>query len=284
MPRLKSKLTIEERLNNLSQKNREYYKKFIDYLVLEKKSEGTITQYSNVVINFLETFLDRDVTNILFSEINDFLKRFKNPNNYNKNVYAISSFYNFLSNKNTLSFDLSQLKNLTFRKEDVRKEATRLPNPLTIKQIVQLRELLRLTGDYKKTYSFEMVYTYGLELGELEQCTEQNYDISTRTFTLDSKKITVNETIHNLITRHPNLLKVVSANAHQYRFQEMGKLIGREIKWQDINATRKRNFFVCPICQNDYENTPDHWVIVKYDNDDTKWIVCRSCGLSGDIK
>jgi hypothetical protein len=53
--------------------------------------------------------------------------------------------------------------------------------------------------------------------------------------------------------------------------------------WGDIIETRKEYFFTCSFCQRQFENIPENWAILNYENDidAVKWIVCRECAAKG---
>lgn len=191
-----------------------------------------------------------------------------------------------------LAFPVEELNRYISRKEELEKDLEGAALALDIEEIILIRNFLK--SDFRRLFVFEMVYQYGLELGELSQCVEENYDFNTGVFNIKRNRkieqLRVNERMFKMINDNRYLLKPIAKSGSQDRFKTLGNslqelgLIDKPVRWKDIEKTRERNFFRCPSCEKLYENTPDNWALIQYETDEnnTKWIVCRSvCAHKG---
>jgi Phage integrase, N-terminal SAM-like domain len=271
-------VSVKERLKQTSKKNQEWYKGYEEYLVKANSSRKTIAQYLNAVINLYTFYEDKDIDLILPEDIQNFLLQYDKASTYNFKFYAIKSFFTFLSKHTRLRFDVSELSELSFSSAEVKSDYSNVANPLTIDEIVRLRKSLERNQDYRRWFTFEMIYQYGFTLEEVSRCTKKTYDIATRRFSF-KPNVEMNDTVHYLISQNILPDKKVATSTLQSRITELERYLDRKVKYNDIIKTRERTFFRCPKCGTPTECIPSNWVIFEYSIDHSKWMVCKvNCG------
>ncbi|MFB3167463.1 hypothetical protein P5G62_010115 [Neobacillus sp. 179-C4.2 HS] len=148
-----------------------------------------------------------------------------------------------------------------------------------------LRKLLKKLEKYTLLFTFELVYRHGIRMKDLVHAHKNNYDKNTHSFTINQDLIKVDEDIHQLIIEHDVIpdrkLLVTTFND---RITEIKKWFGREyFIYKDIYQTHKLHYLPCPICETPTKNSPSLWAILEYAEDDSQWLVCKSCALRGEI-
>lgn len=90
---------------------------------------------------------------------------------------------------------------------------------------------------------------------------------------------------------------MINAIKTDKRFSKTGSVIARNVRKMeeelrnnniikgsfrdmDIKSTiEARTYNICPGCGYKYENIAENWVVMQYENSNTKWIVCKEkCG------
>ncbi len=129
---------------------------------------------------------------------------------------------------------------------------------------------------------------HGIALSEIEQLNESTYSLPNHTFSFlteekKEKTIKFNDSITQLIEKHPDLLeKRTSSNYFRYIQQISGIIQFKErdkIIWGDIKETRDTLFPTCPQCKEKYPNSAEFWALVEFEEDKNKkhWIYCKDC-------
>jgi hypothetical protein len=274
----KSNVAMPTRIKNLNDTTRALFNKFNETLEKEDLSKGSRSQYVNKVINFLEHFNNIDIKQITLADINTYLSTINKGNTRNLTVGALKKFYSILEEDFEFQLTPDLLIDLMINRKELEKD-TRKPIPLTIEEIISIRQILLLKNDYRRLYVFEMFYIYGLELEQITKCNETSYNTVTKTFKLKNFSFTVNKQISDLINKYPNLLKSKDSATYQGNIQEIGQKIGRSLISKDIIETRNRYFITCPKCNKKYPNIAEHWVLFEYEEELSKnrWFVCSLC-------
>ncbi|MUT68504.1 hypothetical protein [Paenibacillus sp. NEAU-GSW1] len=297
---IKAKLPEQKRIEKLTTINRNWFLEFGEWLKTRTSRRGkpyspeTISQMRNVVLNRLSNFGKTNANEIPIESFESFFNQERRLTTRNNKVNHIIAFYTFLSEekKVDLPFEVTELNRHIRKKEELTNDLEGAAKALTIEEIILIRN--HLINDPRRLFVFEMVYQYGLNLGELSQCVEQNYDFNTGIFKIKRNRkleeFHVNARISNLINENRFILKPIAKTGSQDRFKTLGVilqekgLMNKTVRWKDIEKTRERNFFRCPGCEKLYENTPDNWALIQHEIDEhkTKWIVCRStCAVTG---
>ncbi|OLN22551.1 hypothetical protein BTO30_09620 [Domibacillus antri] len=276
--------SVDERIEKSSVKNIKWFYRFREYIVNENKS-GIQNYLSNIRLLY-EFYNHKDIDTIQLSDIQDFLLRNANLNTINIDTNRIKVFFNFISNDGaTLNFIIEDLKEFISTKKELDKEEKRGPLPLSIKEVIVLRQLLSQKEKYAFLFTFEMVYRYGLKSKELLSLYSKNYNIETKTFFINKElSVQVDEDIHNFIINHNVIpLKKFNVTGYIYRITEMGKIFGRELIHKDIYQTHINHFLPCPICHNKIQNNPTLWAILEFEEDNSQWLVCKACAMKGEL-
>jgi hypothetical protein len=276
---------VDYRLEKTTEKNKIFYKDWIEYITnVEELGSRTVNAYRGTILQIFEYSNYDEVTNIDFDTITEFLFESKAMSTFNAKHSHIKSFFVFVNQKANLSFDINELDTKKFTNTEIKENAKRKPVPLSIDEIIQIRNSLMRNQEYDRLLTFELTYQYGLKLEEISECHRKNYDPASRTFTINKtkKQIRLTDDLHYLTTLKEDVIppKKYRFSAFQYRIEKISDVIDRDskLKWQDISETRKKFLFTCPRCGEAFESVPQNWVIFEYNIDKSKWIVCKSCG------
>lgn len=145
-------------------KNEDYYNKFYDYLVFEKKlSKNTVSSYQDNLKRFEDFINPKSVLNITSEDIASFLKFNDNMaiNSRAHYLTVVRNFYAFLclediNNNNPCEV----IKNPKLSKT--------LPNYLTLEEVEKLLDIkLNTPFDYRNKAMLELLYATGMRVSEL---------------------------------------------------------------------------------------------------------------------
>ncbi|KGP91979.1 hypothetical protein N780_15310 [Pontibacillus chungwhensis BH030062] len=282
----RSRRTVTKRLMGLNERNSKLYSDYVEYLQKSGKGKTTITNYSNKVLNFLETLReDQKIEDTPFVIMEDFISAAQAESSFNNRVYALKNFWRYLSEEKGLSLLISsdKLGSIVFSPGDVRQSIQRGAVPLTIEQVVLIRDTYKRDNENKRLFTFEMIYRHEVKWNDLAKCHRKNYSPENREFKITkNKSINIDDYIADLIERDDAILDRVSMSGHQYRLVDMSELLGRDVRWIDIEKTHDKNFVACPRCQKENEMQADNWVLVSVNENHTKWLVCKSCVEQGE--
>lgn len=128
-----------------------------------------------------------------------------------------------------------------------------------------------------------MIYRYGLSREELAKCNINTYNKDLGVFDIGTKVIKLDEEMRKLIEDNKKVLNSLTSTGLHYQIRKLGELINKKMNESIIIASRKQNFFKCPICKKEYENLGKYWALIQYEEDvyHNKLIVCRECALEG---
>ncbi|SDH45106.1 hypothetical protein [Desulfosporosinus hippei] len=275
----KSDISRPSRLKLMSEKNRLWFDRYINYLQGTDLGEGTIYQYSMLLIKLIEFDKDVVVDTMTFEYISMFLESSKiSDNRINWSITVINNFFEYIRNHITISLDLDKLNDLRIARKSVESRKT---VPLNVEEIIKIRNILK--NDLKRLFIFEVVYQHGLKLDELELISPEKFDTSTGTMKLSkSKTLNFSKRINDIIQQSNKVLNKKTYSHLQEIISEIGQKVSRNLVWRDIIETRDKFFFTCSLCLSKYENTPDNWALVRHSGaDDTLWIVCKECAFKG---
>jgi hypothetical protein len=276
----KSKVTIFTRKKNLTDNNRMWYERYIENIRAEGKSKESIEAYSNIIINLLEVDIDKDINKVNIDSIAKFIYQTDKGTRVNFKIGRIQDFLQFVGQDVELKIKPADLETFKLKAEEIQMNK-RIAEALNIKEIIKIRNILK--NDLNRLFVFEMVYQHGVTLDELEESIRENYDYDTKTFDYSSRSVKVSKKISDIISLKSKVLNHKTRTAYSNNISGIGDLINRKLIWSDIIETRKEYFFKCSLCNNQYENIPDNWALLHYENDvdNVKWIVCRECALKG---
>lgn len=264
-------------------------KKYLNWL--EEKHPTSYKNYKSTALYFKEV-TGKQLLKIVSDDINKFFIHLEEgnytPKSFNNNYRWLNKLIKYLKTNHIINFSLKDLGIKTYTKEEEEEGASYKSTPFTFKEIIIIRELLE---DYPiLSFTFEVSYSYGLTLHELANCNKNNYDFITRQFKFKSKdgiekEIYIGEMIHEILLKDQRILEPKKPSTYQKHFARIEKLlqtkkgITRNVNWQDVEATRKRNFFNCPECQELVEVKPENWVVVEYNTEKNRWFICRTCSI-----
>lgn len=199
----------------------------------------------------------------------------ESDNNINKKVSFINTFLIYCNDIIKNELNVSKFR--------IVKSKMKVINPmksLTVKQMEQCREFYR--ADFEKLYIIEMFYETGITDDELAKLKYNNFDIVSRSFEVDGKKIKVSHKLANIIETIRNS-KVFKNNYYaitllEHIKEDLQELGIENINPQDFKKTRKNMMFKCPQCNKEYEANVENWCAKQFRNDGEFWIICRVCG------
>ena len=284
---VKEKAKLIDRLMRLNVKNKEWYEEYSLYLESLKVSNGTIGQYLNRIINFLEFVNPRNIEEVDTIEIQEYIYQSNKTTTSNGAVYALMKFYEMVSQRIKLSFEVDDLKEFLHDSKTVASDKEKIAIPLKFEDIVYLRDFLKREKKFKTLFTFEMIYQHGFQLRELERCTLDTWSPTLKKFNFKEDEI-INDEICNLINENNVLKNPIKYSGYQYQIGTMSRYIERindkekrkSINYSDLEETRNMNFLKCPGgCGKLLEIKPYNWAIVEYSTDRSQWMVCRECAL-----
>lgn len=272
-------VNVEDRVSKSSKKNQKFFYDYLEFEVNVKEAkESSLKNYRSTIVNFYEYINHEEIDSTPIERIEEFLLQIDNIRTFTNKLNNLKSFFSYLNNVTRLPFEINELHQLMFPREEIRNAEKREAIPLSIEELVMLRNKLEKNKDYKKLFTLEMLYYYGLNPTEVSQCNINSYDKEKKIFQLKDKKIEINERILNLFSFNGVLLPL-TRSAVIYRLSEIGALLNRPLTPSDIAKTRDLYFFTCPSCKKGYENNPKNWAILEYYIDHSKWMVCKYCAV-----
>ncbi len=182
------------------------------------------------------------------------------------------------------------------RKKKVIVQPDRPAKSLSILDVIKVRNELKKKKKYKLLFAFEMFYTHGVKLNEIEQFGDNSYSSSQNIFTFytDERKkdIRLSRFIAELIENHPDLLIPKRRGTYAISMQKLStviKFVDRDkVVLDDIEKTRENYFPTCPMCKEKYPNSDEFWALVQFEEDTCErgWLYCRNCTekMRGDKK
>lgn len=160
-------------MNNIN----ECIKKFIEYLIIDKKySDNTVKSYKNDLKKY-ETFMKNiNIQNIKENHIKKYLKYLKENNNDNRtinhNISTLRSFYKFLLIEKII-------KDNPMEYIEMPKTKKTLPKTLSIEEIDKLLDIkLNDHFSYRNKAMLELMYSSGLRVSELVNVKIHDIDVS----------------------------------------------------------------------------------------------------------
>lgn len=276
----KPKISISNRKKNLTVNNRRWFEKYISRIKAQGKTRESIKQYSNIIINLLEEDIEKDISEVDLDTFTRFIYKTEKGTRVNFKIGRIQDFLRIVEQDVETRVKPEDLEQFKSSKNDLERDK-RKAEPLNIIDIVKIRNILK--NDLNKLFIFEMVYQLGVTLDELEEITWENYNFDTNTFRFSTRTLRVTEKIANIISSKSKVLSQKTRSAYSYNISEIGEMINRKLIWRDIIETRNEYFFRCSLCNKQYENIPENWALLQFENDvdNVKWIVCKNCTLKG---
>jgi len=147
--------------------NKDYLESFLDYLMEEEKSVGTIDGYRSDLRSFLE-FLNKNIKNVKRRDMDDYKSRMrangsKTPT-INRKLVSIKQFISFLNER----FDLGITTKI--KQEKVQKQySLKDEELLTYEDYQELMLVVAENGDLRTKAIFEAMYYSGMRVSEVLQ-------------------------------------------------------------------------------------------------------------------
>jgi hypothetical protein len=276
-------IRLDKKIEKSSPRNKKWFYDYRSHI----QDIGGAENYLSTIRTLYKFYNHQDIHFIVATDFSMFLTQFENLGYRNDKIEHLKSFFSFLMEEGVL-FNypiIEELNEHRTQKNQLNEEEKRQPIPLSIKEVVGLRQLLQKSERHTLLFTFELIYRYGLRMKDLVHINKKNYKESNRTFTINKELLKIDEDLHQLILKP----KVLSENkllvtAFDYRIGEIKKLFGRKyFLYKDIYQTHKSHYLPCPICKTPTKNSPSLWAILEYEEDNSQWLVCKSCALKGDI-
>jgi site-specific recombinase XerD len=271
----------QKRANALKQTKQHFdvYLQFLeDLIAVEDLSEKSAKQYVSKIIQLLEYFDDDDFFEDI--KINDIIAYAEDEGKTINVTFKAALRYLISSTEKNNSFSITaeEVDDLSTKQ----KTKTREASPLSIEEIIAIRNDLQAKDKHLNTFIFEMFFTYGIKLKEFRSLKKVQFSLEELTFTSkESKtKILSREIVHLLKIYDDLPSNKVSAVQRKINFiGEILKPKRDKLIWGDIIATRAKNFPTCPKCEENYPNTDEYWALIEYESDSyqKKWLFCRRC-------
>lgn len=264
--------SIDKRITASCKVNQKFFNELSEGLVGTKQ---VINSHRSTVINLIEFINHRPLFELTLEDVDSFLKTSDNMNYHNTRAEHLKKLFIFLETKFPLPFSNDAIDSLKYDAATV-KENTPKPIPLSFEEIITIRNTLKAMEKYDWWLTFELCY----QLGEKKQENIPLYNTSSyqpeqRAFLIKKKIVPVPAIIEDLISKGALPKPKMSKETFYKKIKEIERLLGRKIEWRDIIETRKLNFIVCPRCKNPYENKPENWVVYEYQEDSSRWLVCK---------
>lgn len=278
---------LDNTVEKSSARNKEWFYKFREYAT---KEISGYQNYLSTIRQIYAHFNQEDINDISFEEISTYVSNFTNLRTKTNKVNHLKGFFQYLMNELNVSFtfDIPTLQQLAATQEELRNDDRRTAIPFTFKEIIALRKLLIEKERFALLFTFEMVYQYGLQLQELTEVYQKNYDTNTRTLQIGkNRSIQLNDNLHSYIIKYDLIpMRKYRTSAFSYRLSEISEIAKSfrsvEVLHKDIYQTHKHHFLPCPSCQTPTENNPSLWVILEFEEDNSQWLVCKECARSGN--
>lgn len=156
-------------------KNEEYYTKYLDYLLFERKlSKNTIASYRDN-LNRFDFFLNgKSILKVTRADIEDYLKYNNQMAEKSRAHYltVLKNFFSFLAFEDIITDNPCE----TIRSPKITKT---LPNYLTEEEVNKLLNIpLRTAFDYRNKAMLELLYATGIRVSELINLKLTNIDLT----------------------------------------------------------------------------------------------------------
>lgn len=271
---------IDSRFKNSPKVNQNIVNEFIDKVINEYgESELSLKQYRSTLIRLLEFSNHEPVNQISFDTINEYLSLYKNPRTMLKEVSYLKKFFQYIKEEHSINFDIIKLLNFKPTILEVEPSAR---IPLTFEEVITLRFHLEKECKYAQWLTFELIYQLGLRYSDLIFLTRKAYDPVINKFKNQYSQLVVSELITYLISQGALPKKELTPYAFALRIKEIGKLLGRDLHWEDINFTREKSFFRCPKCKELFENIQENWSV--FEENGVNLILCKKNCSSSNIE
>lgn len=275
-----------QQIENEIKYNKACFSAYLDYIEKESNlSDGSKKGYLSKVTPFLK-YLDKLKIPIESIKTTEVIEQYAKEENKDVDpgfISALSGFFSVARNTVNIQITEEEIKNIQ-KTEGI---SSRTASPLTILEIIQIRNKLKKENDYKLLFIFEMFFTQGLELDQFQQIEAKDFSINENIFYSPSGVTKVlGKALIELLTTHNDLPEAKVRGTIQGHIRKIGELIESakrekrdKLIWQDIMETRAKYFPLCPECEERYPNTEDFWVLLEhqFDESKTRWLLCRSC-------
>jgi len=268
-----------------------YNRKYLeDYLKSNTDDPDYLNNKESIILPFLEHFDKEKISadKIQYDRILIYVRKLRRKKKETLRI-ALVDFFRHTAKTTKIAFDPrkldTSLKELQQELHDDKRDA----KALLPEDIVEVRNTLKHKNKYQLLFTFEMFYTHGVTLDEIEQFGADCYSKTKSTFAFtprDKKKkgqIKLSESIVQLIKEHPNLLKQkerATYLAHIKGINDNVDLGTRDkIVSKDIEKTRDDFFPTCPRCREKFPNSAEFWALVEFKEDTYRkhWIYCKDC-------
>ncbi len=268
-----------------------YNRKYLEeYLKANTDDPKYLNNKESIILPFLEYFEKEKISadKIQYDQILTYARKLRRKKKETLRI-ALVDFFRHIAKTTKIAFNLrkldASLKELQQELHDDKRDA----KALLLEDIVEVRNTLKHKNKYQLLFTFEMFYTYGVTLDEIEQFGADCYSKTKSTFTFiptdKTKKgqIKLSESIVQLIREHPDLLKQkgrATYLTHINGINDNVDLSTRDkIVSKDIETTRNGFFPTCPKCGEKFPNSAEFWALVEFEEDIYKkhWIYCKDC-------
>lgn len=148
-------------------KNGDYLEAFVNYLIEEEKSAGTVYGYRLDVQDFL-SFIGKEIKKVKRTDINAYKEELKRRGmktlSLNRKMVSIKQFIGFLNDRYELSI------NARVKQEKVQKQYTLKDEELlTTEDYMAIMKVVEAAGDIRAKALFETMYYSGMRISEVLQ-------------------------------------------------------------------------------------------------------------------
>ncbi len=269
----------ESKYQLLTTYNREVAKMYIKDL--ESKNKSRANAYEGSILKFLK-FIQVDLTRLVKDDIDKFVMDERDVkgtsiSQINYDLGRVRDLLKFCIENGKISD--TPLKNYTNLKDNLKEKAPTSGKSLTNTQLAKIEEILENPESITTMQGaivWYLVYKKNIKNKLLVECCSERYEVTERRFHTSHGIVELDE-------RHGNMMsELISRLGKDFGFtqhisdrvmQELGKMVGvSNLKYRDIEKTRSQFSFVCPECEEVYENKAGKWVLVY------QRIVCNECG------
>lgn len=258
--------------------NKQQFSMYLDYLEQSNLDSGSVKTYLSRITGFLK-YLDRiEMTIEDLSSASQIIKYSKEENKELDYAFkaALKLFLSLAGKTTNIQITEQEIDKIDFKKENVRQAS-----PLSVQEIIEIRNKLRQQNNYQHSFIFEIFLAYGIELDQFQYITRDDFSLDDNIFHSPSGDIQpLGKALAELLIKHEDIPESKVRGTLQGQIKQIGKLVKRDkLIWQDIIETRREYFPTCPECSNKFPNTEDFWALLEYkfDESKTRWLLCRSC-------
>ncbi len=270
-----------------------YNRKYLeDYLKASTDNPKYLNNKESIILPFLEHFEKEKISadRIQYDQILTYVRKLRRKKKETLRI-ALVDFFSHTSKTKKIAFDPrkldTSLKELQQELHDDKRDA----KALLPEAIIEIRNTLRHKNKYQLLFTFEMFYTHGVTLDEIEQFGADCYSKAKGIFTFipteKTKKgrIKLSESIVQLIKEQPDLLKQKERAAYLAHIKGINDNVDLGIRdkivSKDIEKTRNKFFPTCPKCEKKFPNSAEFWALVEFEEDTYKkhWIYCKDCAV-----